>query len=177
MERIVIERRKNQNSPDDYLFHFLENWFPDEVDEFVIDGQHNEDDLEDYIPLLRNIEHKVTKRICLNGFNIKSKDFWTLMSAFWYCESIGFRASNWDNCGTNFLIQDDTKFEINKIHLDYPIDLTSDSFNTMINSLVQNQHFRDNIEKVVIAKMKFKNYPKEKIGKYNEDPSFELIIG
>ena len=177
MNKIVIKRRKNLDSSDPYLSYFLKNWFPDEVEKFTIDGEYNEDDLEDYMSLLPTLKHKVRSRICLNGFNIKSKDFWTLMSAFWYCESIGFRGSNWDNCGKNFLIQDDAIFKIKELVLDYPQDLSSDTFNVMINSLVQNQHFRDNIKKVVIAKMKFKNYPKEKIGKYNEDPSFELIIG
>ena len=177
MERIVIERRKNQNSPDPFILRFLENWFPDKVNEFVIDGQHNEDDLEDYIPLLRNIEHKVTKRICLNGFNIKSKDFGTIISTFWYCEYIGFRASNWVNCGKNFLIQDNAIFKIKELVLDYPQDLSSDTFNVMINSLVQNQHFRDNIKKVVIANMEFKRYSEEIIENYKGDPWFVLFKG
>ena len=177
MNKIVIKRRKNLDSSDPYLSYFLKNWFPDEVEKFTIDGEYNEDDLEDYMSLLPTLKHKVRSRICLNGFNIKSKDFGTIISAFWYCEYIGFRASNWVNCGKNFLIQDNAIFLIKELVLDYPQDLTSDAFNTMIHSLLQNQHFRDNIKKVVIANMEFKRYSQEIIKNYTGDPWFKLIKG
>ena len=175
MDKIVIERRKNQDSPDPYLLYFLENWFPDKVDEFVIDGQHNEDDLEDYISPLLTIKHKVRSRICLNGFNIKSKDFRNIMSAFWYCKYIGFRASNWEHCGKNFLISNDAKFKIEKLVLDFSQDLTPRIFNEMIDSLLKNHHFKDNIKRVIITNMKFKKYPTEEMEKYDKNPWFELI--